>query len=365
MRYFNKVWPAALLLALLHLAFLGCRKGKDKEGEDAAEQEAEKEAPEKKAGKEKVDLAEMLKSRVYAVALDTVEKNIVYVGSTAGIVIYDAADPSKPAELSTVHLPGSITSIVQEDRMLLASIGPDGVAVVDAEKKDDPHLVSTVKTQGAAWKALLVQEGFMAVADGSMGVSLVDVSDWSSSSVLARWRTEDYVRDIALERKGDRIYIYAACGRQGLVLLDASSLKSFAELSTVGAGADVRHLHVQGSKVFAAAGEKGFVAAEREGNRLRLLSTFDPSAEDLVRGVFVSSAGSTAFLTAGEYGIVFLDLSDTSNVKKLGVYDYFRSVNRLVVEGDRAYVAADAGGLLILDVSKIPDVKVIYQQKSP
>ena len=306
----------------------------------------------------------VLKGRVYAVTLDAAAPTIVYAGAAAGVVIYDIKNPSAPAEVSTVFLPGSVMSIVQEKNMLYAATGPDGVTVIDVTSKAEPAVRRVFRTSGGAWKAVPLEPDLIVVADGSMGVSLFDVSVPGDPVLMSRWGTEDYVRDIAVETDGGRRFVYGACGRQGLALLEVTpsgALKTLAVLKTEG---EVRHLALSGSTVFAAAGEKGLLVARRKGGALAAVGGFDPGATDLARGVFVSPDGGRAYLTAGEHGLVFLDISDPRAVKALGTYDYDKSLNRMVLSGTLAIVAADAGGLLILDVSAVPDVKVLYPAPS-
>ena len=306
----------------------------------------------------------VLKGRVYAVTLDAKVPTIVYAGAAAGVVIYDVKDPSAPAELSTVFLPGSVMSIVQEKNLLYAATGPDGVAVIDVTSKAEPAVRRVIKTPGGAWKAVPVGPDLIAVADGSMGVSIIDVAGPGVPRVAARWGTKDYVRDIVVEVDGKRRFVYGACGIQGLALLELTppgGLDALAMLETEG---DVRHLALSGSTVFAAAGEKGLIVARRKGDALAAVGGFDPRATDLARGVCVSPDGSRAFITAGEHGLVFLDVSDPAAVKMLGTYDHPRSLNRMVLDGTLAIVAADAGGLLLLDVSSVPAVKALFPAPS-
>jgi hypothetical protein len=307
----------------------------------------------------------VLKGRVYAVALDAVTPAIVYAGAAAGVVIYDVKDPSAPAELSTVFLPGSVMSIVQEKNLLYAATGPAGVAVIDVTSKAEPAVRRVIGTPGGAWKAVPAGPGLIAVADGSMGVSIVDAAGPGAPTVVARWGTKDYVRDVAVEIDGKRRFVYGACGIQGLALLELKPSGGLSELAVLKTEGDVRHLALSGSTVFAAAGEKGLLIARRNGDALVGVGGFDPVAADLARGVCVSPDGSRAFLTAGEHGLVFLDVSDPAAVKVLGTYDHDTSLNRMVLGGTLAIVAADAGGLLLLDVSSIPDVKVLFPAPSP
>ena len=359
-----------LLFAMVMIAGLvsgGCRKP-DREKVEAGGGETERLEDAGKAReeeKEKPDPREGMKSRVYAVTLDAGDSSIVYMGSAAGLVVYDAGEPSAPAELGVVYLPGSVVSIVQDGDRLLAATGPSGIAVIDVKDRKHPSLLFMADTPGGAWKAVPLKENVLAVADGSLGVTVVDIAG-SEVTVIGRGMTEDYVRDIAVEREGKAAYIYAAGGKDGIVLHDAAapdSLSFLDRLSSVDTDGEVRSLFLEGSTVYGAAGRKGLVVAERKGEKLVLAGSHDTSAGDLVRGVCVDAEKHRAFLSAGEHGLIVLDVSDMAGIKQLGLFDHKRSINRAVVSDERAFVAADAGGLMILDIAGLPDVKILYSKQ--
>lgn len=303
------------------------------------------------------DPREVLKGRVYAVALDERDGQVLFAGSAAGLVIYDVKKLEEPAEVSAVHLPGSVLSIVQDGHLLYAATGPDGVAVIDVKSLTEPRLLELVKTPGAAWKAVPLGKNMLAVADGTMGVTLLDRTAVGGERILGRWETKDYVRDIALEKSDEGTFIFAAAGTQGLVLLEATPAGSLVKRSVLALGGEVRSLFLSGNRIFAAAGEKGAAAVERKAASLKKTWTFDPGAEDLVRGLWVDGEKETVFLAAGEYGLVFVDASDPAGPSQTGRFDHDRALNRLVVRGSTAFVAADSAGLLILDVTDPSNVK--------
>jgi hypothetical protein len=302
------------------------------------------------------DPRDVLKGRVYSVTLDE-KGGALFAGSAAGVVVYDVENLKEPSEVSVVHLPGSVVSIVQDGQRLYAAAGPDGVAVIDVGSLAEPRLLEMIGTPGAAWKAVPLGGSVLAVADGTMGVTLLDTAREPGERVLDRWETEDYVRDIALEKSAEGTFIYAAAGTQGLVLLEAVASGSLELRSVLACKGEVRNLFLAGQRVFAAAGEKGAAAAERKGRSLKKTWTFDPAAEDLVRGVWADAEKGELFLAAGEYGLVIADLSDPAGPRLAGRFDHDRALNRLVVRGDTAFVAADSAGLLILDVTDPANVK--------
>jgi hypothetical protein len=344
---------------------VSCRPGK---GPDDREKDAPVDAGGPETGKaekpsggadgsaKSQDPRDVLKGRVYSVALEE-EGKVLFAGSAAGVVVYDVENPKEPSEISVVHLPGSVVSIEKDGHLLYAATGPDGVALIDVKSPAEPRLLEIIKTGGAAWKAVPLGGSVMAVADGTMGVTLIDRAAKPGERVLDRWETTDYVRDIVLESSDEGAFVYAAAGTQGLALLEVTPPGSLVKRSVLACEGEVRSLFLSGHTIFAAAGEKGATAAERKGRSLKKTWTFDPGAEDLVRGLWVDAEKGTLFLAAGEFGLVMADLSDPAGPGQTGRFDHDRALNRLVVRGTTAFVAADSAGLLVLDVTDPAKVK--------
>lgn len=341
-----------------------CKGGTGTHGPDAGAAEVAREgAGAAQEANERPDPRDALKTRVACVALDRRDPGVLFAGATAGLVEYDVPGKGAPVEKGVVHLPGAAVAIAQEGAMLAVATGPTGVALVDVAKKGEPRLVATVVTGGGAVGAAFVGPRELAVADGTMGVALVDIADPAAPRILERWMTTGYVRGVAVERAAKGTYLYAAASAQGILLFDVSLPGKLDFLASAGEGAEVRSLALAGGTVYAAAGAAGLVVAERKERSLAELWRFAPGLKDMVRGVALDETARTACLTAGESGLVVLDVSIPGAAKKTGELVYEKPFNRAAARGDLLFVAADSAGVVVLDVSKPAQIKLLSPEK--
>jgi hypothetical protein len=78
----------------------------------------------------------------------------------------------------------------------------------------------------------------------------------------------------------------------------------------------------------------------------------------MIRGLAVGAR--TAWLCAGESGIIGLDITHPSAPAQVGTYDPERAVNRAALMGDLLVAANDADGLLILDTTTPSSPRVLH-----
>ncbi len=359
------VWGALLL----PLVFCRCPATRPEKFSDAAETKVD-------TGRKKQQLArgedprEELKLRSYTLTVDPRGSGVLYTGTTAGLMIYNISDIHHPREIATLFLPASVTSVVPHGDLLLVSTGPEGVFVVDVGNREQPAIQAVVATRGAAMKAILTDDGFMVVADGSMGVSIFRSDGCVAGRKMGAclksavpvwfWDSYDTIRDISLEQERDKTYLYAAAGKEGLVLIDITSRQSPTALFTLGRIGEIRSVEMLPGRILSAAGKEGFVVVERKGSTLHLLSRFRPAVADMVRSAVGSPDGKRAFLSVGEAGMIILDISDLGSVEALGSYDHTTPINRISVSGAVLFAAADSGGLAIFDAIDATAIKLLY-----
>jgi hypothetical protein len=212
-------------------------------------------------------------------------------------VIVDVADPARPRRLASLALPGAAmaVAVAPGGKLLAVAAGSAGLLLVDLAQPARPRLVAQADTPGYA-RDVLVRGDRAWLADGAGGVRGYRLAG-STIAELARWPSKGHVYQLALA--GDLLYV--AEGTAGLAILDVK-----AQPRLIGRAA----------------------------------------ARDTARGVAV--LGQRAALADGTAGLALLDVAQPRAPRELGRHKPERSVNRVALRGELAYVANDYDGLLIL-----------------
>jgi hypothetical protein len=281
--------------------------------------------------------------RTYQVLLSG---DVAYLASTVGVVVADIKDPSKPRYLGGLLLPDSVNALALLDRQrLLVANGPSGLSVVDVADPARPKRTAVLRLAGAAI-AVDAAGTTAVVALGTLGVQVLELKDHPRAG--DRRDTPGYARDVRLA--GDVVYV--ADGDAGVQILRLKQGK-LAPLSAVGCQGHVFNLALQGKMLYAAAGHAGLLLidvtrpeAPRVLGRLR--------ARDAIRGVAIS--GTSAVVADGTAGVARVDLSKPAAPRETGRrHKLDRSVNRVTLRRDLAFVANDYDGLLVLRIPPAGD----------
>jgi hypothetical protein len=306
-----------------------------------------------------------LKARTYVTAL---AGDLVFAGTTAGVVAWSFAEPARPRELATVVLPGSVSGLALVSPSRLAvSTGPTGLLLVDASGaaagklerlSDAPWRASDRAGCHAAWNARALGEKHALVACGTGGLAEVELNDPTRLRVSRELALDGYVRDLAVLDADSGVptdqasprKVVAAAGSAGLVVAEfppAGQPRILARLPTTG---EARALEVRGGMAYVADGPAGLRIVDlRDPARPVEAGRFEPRTVDLARGVAVRD--TTVFLCLGDSGLMALDASQPSAPRRLGLVDPRRAVNRAAVRNNLLFASNDAGGILVLDAT--------------
>jgi len=143
-------------------------------------------------------------------------------------------------------------------------------------------------------------------------------------------------------------YLYAACGSNGLQILeisDPSDPKQTGSYDTLGYSEDV---YVTGNYAILADGPNG----------VQIFDISDPREPEWVSEAYplayvydVEVSGTTAFAAAGGSGILVIDLSDPEHPQEMGLLDMSGFVYGLAISENKIYSANSWGGVGIVDIS--------------
>ena len=316
-----------------------------------------------------------LKARTY---VTVASGDLVHAGTTAGVVSWSFEQPSRPHELATLVLPGSVSGLTlfgPSQSMLAVSTGPTGLVLVDTSNvargrlhklSDAPWRASDRAGCHAAWNLRMFAERRAFVACGTGGIAEVDLSDTARPRVTRSLPVDGYVRDLAVldakagisAGKASSRKLIAAAGHGGVVVAEfpeAGQPKLLAHLPSSGA----RALEVRAGLAYLADGAGGLRTVDVHDPAHPVeLGRFDPHTVDLARGLAVRE--TTVFLCLGDSGLMSVDVSNPASPRKLAALDPLRAINRATLRDAWLFASNDAAGILLLDVSHPDSLKTLF-----
>ena len=129
-------------------------------------------------------------------------------------------------------------------------------------------------------------------------------------------------------------------------------------------GGEARGLAVHDGHAYVAAGAAGLVIVDvSKPDSPQVVGRLLPKTTDMARGISLS--GHLALLCLGDSGLAVIDVGDPAAPKEIGRFDPARALNRVTVEGERLFVANDADGVAILDISKPEKPRQVFPPPEP
>ncbi|MHC5112183.1 MAG: hypothetical protein ACYTHJ_20170 [Planctomycetota bacterium] len=193
---------------------------------------------------------------LYALDVSIAAKHAYVTVAGAGVQVYDIEQPTAPAYVTTIAVPGAVKSVPWGIHLFVAA-GLDGLFVVDVADHQHPGVAAHVPGINALDVALYAhfQEGrdFAArayVADPSYGVRVVDLLPDFSKPVLVGGMPlpgasalDTYTRYVPADDQRpsrEHDYLYVAAGSAGMHVLDMTdpdAIKAVASMADLGGAA--------------------------------------------------------------------------------------------------------------------------------
>lgn len=264
-----------------------------------------------------------------------VRDSVVYLAHGGFISAYHTATF---ARLSQIALSGYIRSIACSGRYAYVAAMEAGLFILDIDNPRQIKLVTTVNDVSVL-KAV-VQDSWAYLATDGNGLRILDISTPSSPKVLADFKPERWVQDVAVEGH----YAYLACNSAGLCVVDVQNPVAPARLLTYPGGYTVYHVAVSGGKVFMCGSDNVRVTDLTNINQPREITTLSGMVTSIV------FQGSIAYLVNDSHANIELhDLNDAA-IKRVGgcggIY-----ATAVAVQPGLAYVALGNSGFTTYNVS--------------
>ena len=215
--------------------------------------------------------------------------------------------------------------------------------MVDVKDFSNPKVLGTWNSSGYA-EGVAVQGSLVAVADGPIGLRLLDVSIPTNPKEVGFAYSMNYAMDVALSGN----YAYIAAGDSGLLVVDLSDPANPKELGQLDTEGYAYEIAVKGSIAYIADAWEGIATVDITHPEAPMLIGSTPS-----NGWALSIAISGTLLCSGNGGMgtqVF-DISDPKIPKATGVFSSGGASRKVAASGKFFYVADTLKGLRMIDAS--------------
>ena len=281
--------------------------------------------------------------RCFDVAVDGSD---VYLALTSGLGVWDLSDLARPQERHREIVPADVLGVALDLPRIWLAAGTRGLYLAEFDDDGRPQAERSFDTPGTV-RQVVVAGDHLLLADDRYGLRVLDVSAPHRPRQIARVTTRDRVRSLALRG----VLLAVAEDRAGVRIFDLT--KPGAPLERYALRDEERALDVawtDNALLVAAAGE-GLVAyaldASGAPSRAGFLK-FDGPAE------FIGARpDGLALVATGSPRLPIVDVSDPHAPRLLATPTLHRAAaaRRIVLHGDRAYVALETAFLAVLDVA--------------
>ncbi|MEO0144098.1 MAG: hypothetical protein ABIL49_06820 [candidate division WOR-3 bacterium] len=187
-------------------------------------------------------------------------------------------------------------------------------------------------------------------------IYIIDFSDVKQLGVAPEIKLD--CMPIGLKVKGN--YLYTACGRSGLVIIDITDPYTAQLVSQTPSKDSALYLDIKGNYLFMADAQAGITVFDISNPKQpKIVSSFKTLG--FARGIHI--VGNYAYVADGPGGLVILDISNINNIKLVGSYSIGDTTFAITVRyyNNRAYVGFAKHGLYVFDVSNPKDIKPIIR----
>lgn len=265
-----------------------------------------------------------------------------------GFQIYDVSNPNNPVAIpmdhSQWHYWASSLGIKISGNYAYSSCMLY-LGIFDISNPYATEEVGWIETEGFV-NHTAIKGGYAYIANGSAGITIVNVSNPSNPTIVKNIPDHDYAKDIATNGN----YAYVADGDAGLMTLDISHPASSVETSVLDTPGFANGVSVDGHYVYLTDSSPGGLRIFDIGNPAQPVEYghCDPVIGPL-NACAVALQGNYAYVAS--FGLHVINISNPSAMTDHAVDLGRGEATNIAISGHYAYIAADYGGLRVVDIS--------------
>jgi hypothetical protein len=283
---------------------------------------------------------------------------VVASQSLPGLQVYDVATPSEPVLTGSVSMVTEPIAIRVEGARAFVPMGYGGIGVFDLSDPATPELRTILGTPGVATEVAPFSVGareYLAVADGPMGLAILDVTEPEAEVTVATHYFGANVAATQLSLDGERLAV--ALGDSGFALFDLSDPAAPALLGqrstealpeTFDAARPARDVLLSGDRLYVAVGVSGIQSFDLSSGEAVFVDhavgpdgTCTVNCPDVLGDLALS--GSTLYATALISGAVRVVDDGSGALSTIEVFSVEPNARALALDGDRLIIGSDAG----------------------
>ncbi|MGE3063639.1 MAG: LVIVD repeat-containing protein, partial [bacterium] len=315
-----------------------------------------------------------------------VKGNTAYISSGSYLWVMDISTESNPRLISEMKLENYINYIRRIGNYLYVSKNDTLLNIYDIHTDTIPTLVNQIEGEDSdfPWKEIIYTGNTLYISgyfnrqyfiNDTISPTFTRIVGFTrdinnDSTVLVGTMQEDReIRVYDLTQIGDIYdqtddyyttekirgikvtypYVYFGYGSQGIGIMDISNLYDIKLKKTVATGGNTYDVEIIEDTILIAA--KG----------LNGIGIYDVEDDTLLTEIGVCETngytyeleviGNRLYVGARSGGLIIVDISDKSNPTVVGEYRGYGESRRMAIEGDRMYVASGDGGVMIMDIT--------------
>ncbi|MFZ2634560.1 MAG: hypothetical protein WA081_01395 [Desulfosalsimonadaceae bacterium] len=249
-----------------------------------------------------------------------------------------------PADALAVDLSGEYAVIIDDN----AGTAPESeglriIRISPFKEAVQLYLTGFCPTPGEA-KDVKISGDFAFVADGEMGLQIIDMTDKTAPAIVGSCDTPGFASGVFVTGS----YAYIADGDMGIAVVNVSNKTAPVRIASIDTPGVAENVAVAGNYAFIADGDAGLHVADITDKTTPVIigAVDTPGAAS---GVFV--AGNYAFVADGEMGLSVIDITDKTQPLGIASMDTPGFAGDISVIGNYAYVADGKEGVCVINVT--------------